>query len=90
MAKCNDCQREMHTAKSCVFPNILIDGKWYERVTSDSDLKIRCHDCGIYNKPGNIHHLGCDMERCPVCHGQLISCGHEPKAIGIAFQDGNK
>ena len=33
----------------------------------------RCHDCNI--KIGGIHHPGCDMEECPKCHGQLISCG---------------
>ena len=32
-----------------------------------------CHDCGV--KEGEFHHLGCDMERCPMCDGQLISCG---------------
>jgi hypothetical protein len=24
---------------------------------------------------GELHQLGCDMERCPFCAGQLISCG---------------
>jgi hypothetical protein len=33
----------------------------------------RCHDC--YIVPGGYHHLGCDMERCPRCAGQLVSCG---------------
>ncbi len=31
-----------------------------------------CHDCGI--PEGGIHSEGCDMERCPKCGGQLISC----------------
>jgi hypothetical protein len=33
----------------------------------------RCHDCNI--APGGNHHLHCDMEDCPRCGGQLLSCG---------------
>ncbi len=33
----------------------------------------RCHDCNIKNH--GKHHPGCDMEECPRCGGQLISCG---------------
>ncbi len=32
-----------------------------------------CHDC--LTKKGDLHCLGCDAERCPRCHHQLISCG---------------
>ncbi len=32
-----------------------------------------CHDCGA--KPNEFHERGCDVERCPFCGGQLISCG---------------
>lgn len=31
-----------------------------------------CHDCGAWE--GQIHHWGCDMEECPKCGRQLISC----------------
>ena len=34
--------------------------------------KQKCHDCGV--SEGEIHGYGCDMERCPFCGGQLISC----------------
>jgi hypothetical protein len=33
----------------------------------------RCHDCKV--KINGIHHPGCDVEECPQCHRQLISCG---------------
>ena len=40
----------------------------------------QCHDCGA--KEGEIHQLGCDMERCPFCGGQLLSCGCEYRILG--------
>lgn len=32
-----------------------------------------CHDCNA--EEGQYHSPGCDMERCPFCGGQLITCG---------------
>jgi hypothetical protein len=32
-----------------------------------------CHDCGV--RQGALHHPGCDMEQCPRCMAQAISCG---------------
>lgn len=47
-----------------------------------------CHDCGA--KEGQLHHLGCDMERCPKCGHQLISCGcfflDDPKDLDRLFR----
>jgi len=75
MVRCKDCLKEMTTAKTCSFKFIIIDEEKFKRNTTYYDYNTRCHDCGIINKKGNIHHFGCDVERCPKCDGQLISCG---------------
>lgn len=35
----------------------------------------KCHDCGV--DPNNFHINGCDVERCPNCGRQSISCDCE-------------
>jgi Zn-finger nucleic acid-binding protein len=60
-----------------------INGKYYARIPYGNEygshipFHKRCHDCHV--KVGGIHHFGCDMERCPVCRGQLIACGCSSK-----------
>jgi len=84
MAKC-DCGLEMTDRKneSCLF-NVLIktNGSTVARNTTYYDGGRRCHDCGILNKPGNYHHTGCDIERCPECRGQLLSCDCDFPKVG--------
>ena len=70
--KCNDCNLEMADDKT-VSCTLKIVGD-HNRDTEYFDVNKRCHDCNIVNEKGNFHHLGCDIERCPKCEGQLISC----------------
>jgi hypothetical protein len=77
MAICEDCNREMSLAASCTFGAVMLAGERFERDRHRArrgapDATMRCHDCGV--RPGGFHHLGCDMERCPRCRGQLFCC----------------
>ena len=45
-----------------------------------------CHDCGC--QEGELHLPGCDMERCPFCLNQLISCNCCYEHLGIDVSKG--
>lgn len=77
MAKCEDCGQEMLTANGCTFNYLeLRNKKRYHRLRVGNEGWVesgeRCPDCGA--KYGYYHHLGCDVERCPVCGDQQIGC----------------
>ena len=82
MAICRWCEREMTTAASCTatalthrgVPIAMIpwgtEGGWERRMARAGS---RCGDCGV--EPHGSHHLGCDLQLCPLCRGQMLSCG---------------
>ena len=74
---CELCKGQMLKADGCTWPGIYCKGKYYKRIRYGDERRHwrdeRCHDCGA--KRGQYHHANCDVEQCPVCGGQLISCG---------------
>jgi hypothetical protein len=75
LAVCPDCEQEMLTAASCTVDALILQGQRYSRYRVGRPIGPagRCADCGVTR--GGHHHLGCDLEDCPRCRRQLISCG---------------
>jgi hypothetical protein len=89
MARCNFCEEDMLKVDTCKKipvamigdPTVILgDPIPYGSETRYSGSQYwppqaadKCHDCGAV--VGGFHHPGCDMEECPKCRGQLISCG---------------
>lgn len=73
-AICEACKQDMLEAKGCTFTHIILNEKPIKRDLQHwQNPGERCQDCGaLYGEP---HHVGCDIERCPICKGQLLGCG---------------
>lgn len=76
MAVCSWCDREMLSARSCSLSELHRGGEPVAMVRFGSEpgwrRAARCGDCGVSRR--GFHHPGCDIQRCGVCHGQMLSC----------------
>lgn len=73
--KCDGCQQEMLNHVACTF-QAYSDTPDIPRVPYPAEETQDCHDC--LTPPGGLHHPGCDMERCPRCKEQMLTCQCPP------------
>lgn len=72
MAICSLCQKDMMKKVSCKPYAVIAFDSHNVKAMPPRQHDEKCHDC---KSPQGYHHRGCDVERCPFCGGQLISCG---------------
>lgn len=73
-APCDWCGQNMVTVDGCTGNKKIefSDGSQLDSSPYDGSGGLRCPDCNVFT--GHRHHPGCDMEKCPKCGGQLVSC----------------
>ena len=76
MAVCTWCELEMTTAATCTITKLHRHGTPVDLIPWGREpgwkASSRCHDCAV--RFGGFHHPGCDVQRCPVCGRQMLSC----------------
>ncbi len=74
VALCDWCQQSMNVGTGCTVDTFddFIDGLKRKRIPYTCQNGQHCGDCNVTN--GQLHHPSCDMEICPRCNGQSLSC----------------
>lgn len=92
--RCEHCQRDMADADGCIETFIVIgSGYMIDRVCYGDESWLggvfneRCPDCNV--ALGQFHHPGCDIEECPACGGQMLTCGCDVRGIGHSCEGGS-
>ena len=77
MAVCSWCGEEMTGGGACSIAELHRGGVGVPMIRFGDERAemgaFSCGDCGV--RRGGFHHPGCDMQRCPLCGGQMMSCG---------------
>ncbi len=71
---CRHCGKNIHDPRTTTSAGGYIDyqgGESFHRIPYPKDEKERCPKCGV--EPGEFHHDGCYIERCPSCGERLVS-----------------
>ncbi len=89
MAVCEWCGEEMTRGGSCSVSQFHRGEKAINMIAyGDERAAMRsssCGDCGV--RRGGFHHPGCDLQRCPACSGQMLSCGCRFDEDGPAIEN---
>ena len=90
MATCDLCNQDMLTADSCSVTVLRHGERAFPAIPFGQEPGwLRppefCNDCGV--RRGRFHHPGCDIQACPRCQGQLLSCHCPWEQLGRPEED---
>jgi|SRR5215211_1064506 len=73
---CNQKKNKLEGDNGCSLKAVSLEGEMRPRIPYIKPYLPEeynyCHDCGVTEF--RYHHPGCDMERCPNCDQQFITC----------------